>query len=81
MLLIFPKAGFREADRPHEDFDRAVCLAGVKEFVRPRLPSDSWGLPSGAALGEFMLVREIKRGVRLRTDVNLALPRQMLERN
>ena len=79
--LIFPKAGFREAGRPHEDFDRAVCLAGVKEFARPRLPSDSWGLPDGEVLGEFMLVREIRPGFRFRTDVTLALPRQMLERN
>src|SRR5262245_59502185 len=78
VLLIFPRAEWTEPDRPHEDFDRAVCLAGVKEFIRPRLPSDTCGLPDVGVLGQWMFVREIRPGVRLRTDVTLALPRETL---
>jgi hypothetical protein len=65
----------------HADFDREICLAGLKRFVRPVMPSDrrhdlavdpdsgAWK-PSGddPAILEYesVLVREVEPGFRMR---------------
>jgi hypothetical protein len=54
------------------EFDRRVCAAGVKAFVRVRLADD---FPPGVEPpGEYTLVRECAPGVRLRCDVAVCWP-------
>jgi hypothetical protein len=54
------------------EFDRRVCAAGVKAFVRVRLADD---FPPGVEPpGGYTLVRECASGVRLRCDVAVCWP-------
>jgi hypothetical protein len=53
--LVEPVACF-PLDPP--DFDRGVCAAGLVEFARRPLP--------GECPGDYVLVREVRPGVRLR---------------
>jgi hypothetical protein len=49
----------------HMNFDRAVCAAGLKRFVRPILESDLETNPT-IKIGGHMLIVEEKPGQRLR---------------
>ncbi len=86
--LIKPKADYQAADYHFMDFDREVCAAGMKAFVRPWMPSDemkpehqiSWPpMPLFARQkSDFVLVREITPGMRTRMGVNA---REMIQTN
>jgi hypothetical protein len=63
------------------DFDRAVCAAGVKRFVRRSMPSDAPG--SGRPLdptipvpqvnpGDWLIVLEIQEGLRVKQTIRVA---------
>src|SRR5262245_23813137 len=68
-LVLVPKADWRSARFDHTEFDRAVCAAGLKGFVRPTTPSDN---PNPLeALG---LVRRVgrRRGVALTAGLGVA---------
>lgn len=57
----------------HMDFDRRVCAAGVKRFVRPLLPSDEEARPPGVPGfdSDWILVAECEPGVRERRGVSV----------
>jgi hypothetical protein len=75
--VIEPRVAYAD----HSDFDREVCLAGLKRFVRPIMPSDrrndlaidpdsgEWDTSGDdpAILGSAgVLVREVQPGFRIR---------------
>ena len=77
---------------PHQmDLDREVCATWMKQFVRPRLPSDNLDpadiletingpLPpevftANVFKASHILVREVKPGHRIRQGINVTLPK------
>lgn len=54
----------------HLAFDRAVCSAGLRAFIRPRFPDD-WPDIEGRAqpIETHTFVREVKAGFRIRRPV------------
>jgi hypothetical protein len=76
-LLVIVPVG---AHDDHSEFDRAICRAGVREFVRRTMPSDRPGIgipldPSvpvpDVDLGDFVVVREMTEGVRTRFPISV----------
>jgi hypothetical protein len=74
LLVIRPKRSHAE----HEDFDRVICRAGLKRFVRRPMDSDrpGHGTPIDPAMpvpdvdfGDYVVVEEVTRGVRLRLGI------------
>jgi hypothetical protein len=64
----------------HMDFDREVCKAGLKRFIRKRMesdgPEDSALIDPGIALfgvdlGEWVLVLEASEGLRFRSGIDI----------
>jgi hypothetical protein len=71
-LLVSP----HEPPQDSSGFDRAICAAGIKRFVRRCVASDKPGIgkpliPStpipNIPLPEFLFVEEVTRGVRVKT--------------
>lgn len=76
ILIISPT---REWD-DHSEFDQAICAAGLKVFIRPTMPSDhpGHGVPLDPAvpipaidLGDVIVVRELKKGLRVRQPITI----------
>jgi hypothetical protein len=64
----------------HEDFDRAMCQAGLKKFIRPEMPSDYPIAEEAkkvlqADVVACVLVVQLAPGVRARRGINV----QMIE--
>jgi hypothetical protein len=59
-------------------FDKAVCAAGIKEFVRPRHPADTAPLRPEDAGPEYRYtwVKELAPGLRVKRFIRLAWPGQ-----
>jgi hypothetical protein len=69
----------------HEDFDRMICAAGIKKFVRPAMDSDRPGRGTAfnpqtgkpdpmvpvpeVIVGSHMLVIELEEGLRIRRGI------------
>ena len=85
LLIINPNQSCMD----HMDFDRAICQAGIKQFVRRRLLSDRPG--QGTAInprtgkpdptisvpdvdfGTHVVVRELANGIRTRYSIGLVI--------
>jgi hypothetical protein len=82
VLVCRPRACTISPDFDHSAFDRAICPAGVRQFIRPVTPSDqpdaelqlpgSPALPTGLRFETpWVLVTEVAAGVRQRVGVTL----------
>jgi hypothetical protein len=62
----------------HADFDRELCAAGIKRFVRQRMESD-WPseVTDGQALPGHLLVTEKTPGVRTRVPLVVVMNHEM----
>ncbi len=84
ILTIRPKADCSTADFDQMEFDRTVCAAGLKRFIRPCMPSDQpdptqqiSGPPMAGNMGfeaGWVLVEEQSPGIRFRRGVDLFHP-------
>jgi hypothetical protein len=79
--MLRPKRGYAV----HEDFDRVICAAGIKKFVRPAMDSDRLGHETAfdpqtgkpdptipvpeVIVGSHMLVIELEEGLRIRRGI------------
>jgi hypothetical protein len=61
----------------HTEFDRQICAAGLKRFLRPLAPSDQpdpagvYGPEAPRFTGSHILVHELTEGVRGRAGIQL----------
>jgi hypothetical protein len=78
LLFLVPTRDFDA----HEDFDRVVCRAGIKRFVRATMESDhpapgtllDCGLAVfGSPFGEYVVIRELSDGVRSRRGIEIEM--------
>jgi hypothetical protein len=66
--------------RPHDamidqmDFDRQICAAGLKSFIRPILIAENLGPGKPDLRGGYMKVTEITPGVRTRLETCCVWP-------
>jgi hypothetical protein len=74
----------RRAWRDHMDFDRAVCATGLKDYVRPIMPSDhpnpararsSGPVPQMPPGTNALRIRELARGIRTRLSCTISFPK------
>ena len=59
------------------DFDRAMCKAGLRRFIRPRMDSDWDGLPEAKPRPANVLVRQLSPDVRVRRPLVVVLNHEM----
>jgi len=79
--VVLPRADYTGDDFDYMEFDRAICEAGVREFVRPVSPGDQPNpskqisgppLPADCRLScPWILVRELHPGVRARLEMDI----------
>jgi hypothetical protein len=54
------------------EFDQQVCQAGLRQFVRPHMPSDdSFGDVGGRFTLPWVLVTEVQEGFRFRGELQV----------
>jgi hypothetical protein len=81
LAVLIPKSDWRGDRFDHMSFDRAVCAAGLKAFVRPVTPSDQPNplhrvsgplIPLGTRFTtDWLRVTKLASGVRLRQEVTI----------
>jgi hypothetical protein len=67
VCVLRPKSSYQLPAEDDMDFDRRICAAGVKDYVRPRFPED-WranGKPLDVEEA-WVLVEELRPGMRTR---------------
>jgi hypothetical protein len=71
LMALRPKGG--EWPQDVTSWDRRVCAAGVRAFVRPSCPHP-WPAGEGGLGGRWTLVEEIRPGLRVRRGIEVCWP-------
>lgn len=71
LLVVRPRDDVWPADVC--EFDRAVCAAGLKRFIRP-VASGEWPSEAPVRCPGFILVEEVALGIRWRMEISIHNP-------